>query len=53
VNIVCRPWVKPENYWGVYFDVTEKGKIALEKSGITIPFPQQDIHMFEENNNNK
>jgi small conductance mechanosensitive channel len=46
VNRVCRPWVKPEDYWGVYFDVIEKGKLELEKSGITIPFPQRDVHMY-------
>ncbi|MBN1493149.1 MAG: mechanosensitive ion channel [Candidatus Omnitrophica bacterium] len=48
VNLVCRPWCKPTDYWGVFFDITEKGKIELEKSGITIPFPQRDVHMFQE-----
>lgn len=48
VNLVCRPWVKPAGYWDVYFDVIEKGKLELEKSGITIPFPQRDIHMYQE-----
>ena len=48
VNIVCRPWVKPENYWNVLFDVTEKGKIKLEEGGICIPFPQRDVHLYEE-----
>jgi small conductance mechanosensitive channel len=48
VNIVCRPWVKPADYWGVYFDLTEKGKAELEKAGCTIPFPQRDIHVFQE-----
>ena len=37
VNLVCRPWVKSADYWGVYFDVTEKAKEALEKNGLTIP----------------
>ncbi|MCD4781780.1 MAG: mechanosensitive ion channel [Candidatus Omnitrophica bacterium] len=46
VNLVCRPWVKPADYWDVYFDVTEKGKIELEKKGCTIPFPQRDVHMY-------
>ncbi len=48
VNLVCRPWVKPGDYWAVYFDVTEKGKEELEKSGITLPFPQRDVHLYEE-----
>jgi len=48
VNIVCRPFVKPGDYWAVYFDVTEKAKVELEKSGISIPFPQRDVHMFQE-----
>jgi len=48
VNLVCRPWVKPADYWGVHFDVVEKGKLELEKSGITIPFPQRDVHTYSE-----
>ncbi len=48
VNILCRPWVNPKDYWGVYFDLTEKGKLELEKSGITIPFPQRDVHIYQE-----
>ncbi len=48
VNLVCRPWVKPEDYWTVYFDILEKGKLALEEKGITIPFPQRDVHFYEE-----
>jgi len=48
VNLVCRPWVKPEDYWDVYFDVTEQGKLALEEAGCTIPFPQTDVHLFGE-----
>ncbi len=48
VNLVCRPYVKPTDYWAVYFDVTEKGKLALEKAGCTIPFPQSDVHIYQE-----
>ncbi len=48
VNLVCRPWVKPSDYWDVTFDTLEKGKLELEKNGITIPFPQQDVHFYKE-----
>ncbi len=48
VNLVCRPWVRPGDYWGVQFDTLEKGKAELEAAGITIPFPQRDVHTFEE-----
>lgn len=48
VNIVCRPWVKPSDFWGVFFDLTEQGKLELEKAGCTIPFPQRDVHMYSE-----
>ena len=47
VNFVVRPWVKVEDYWGVYFDTTEKIKVALEASGLSIPFPQRDVHMIQ------
>ena len=47
VNLVCRPWVKPLDYWNVYFDLTEKGKLALEENGMTIPFPQREVHVYE------
>lgn len=49
VNLVCRPWCKPEDYWAVHFDIVERGKEELEKAGITIPFPQRDIHLYNEN----
>jgi small conductance mechanosensitive channel len=48
VNFVVRPWVKPEDYWDVYFDITSKIKLAFDKNGITIPFPQRDVHMKQE-----
>uniref|UniRef100_UPI0032165B4D mechanosensitive ion channel family protein n=1 Tax=uncultured Draconibacterium sp. TaxID=1573823 RepID=UPI0032165B4D len=45
VNLAVRPYTKPKDYWEVYFYVYEEGKLALDKAGITIPFPQVDVHM--------
>ncbi|WP_346855581.1 mechanosensitive ion channel domain-containing protein [uncultured Draconibacterium sp.] len=45
VNLAVRPYTKPQDYWEVYFYVYEEGKLALDKAGITIPFPQVDVHM--------
>jgi len=47
VNFVVRPWVKSENYWDVYFDTTENIKKSFDAQGISIPFPQRDVHMYE------
>ena len=47
VNFVCRPWVNTADYWDVYFDLTEAVKKAFDNSGISIPFPQQDVHMHQ------
>jgi small conductance mechanosensitive channel len=52
VNFVVRPFVKVENYWGVYFDTTEKVKARFDAEGISIPFPQRDVHLFQEISNN-
>ncbi len=45
VNLVVRPWVKTVDYWKVYWDLTEKLKLAIDEHGLTIPFPQQDVHI--------
>lgn len=45
VNFVVRPWVKRDDYWGVYFDTHERVKLAFDAEGLSIPFPQQDVHM--------
>lgn len=44
VNFFVRPWVKTEDYWDVRFSLNEKIKIAFDEHGITIPFPQMDVH---------
>jgi len=45
VNFVVRPWVKTADYWAVKFDLTEKVKLAFDANGVSIPFPQMDVHM--------
>lgn len=45
VNFVVRPWVKTEDYWGVYYDLLQHIKEALDENGIEIPFPQMDVHL--------
>ena len=47
VNFVVRPWVKSADHWPVYFDTTEAVKKKFDAEGISIPFPQRDIHLFE------
>lgn len=44
VNFVTRSWVKSGDYWAVYFDTLEKVKITFDEKGISIPYPQMDIH---------
>jgi small conductance mechanosensitive channel len=44
VNFVVRVWVKSEDYWGVYFDTIENVKLTFDSKGISIPYPQMDIH---------
>ncbi|HBH28593.1 MAG: mechanosensitive ion channel [Desulfofustis sp. PB-SRB1] len=46
VNLVVRPWVKPADYWAVRFELTEKIKQRLDAAGISIPFPQRDVHVY-------
>lgn len=45
VDITTRSWVKAEDYWAVYFDLLENGKLALDAAGISIPYPQRDVHV--------
>jgi small conductance mechanosensitive channel len=47
VNFVVRPWVKSADYWGVMFDFTEAVKLRFDKEGISIPYPQQDLHLHK------
>ena len=47
VNFVVRPWVKSADYWGVMFDLTEAIKKRFDEEGISFPFPQQDVHLYQ------
>ena len=46
VNFAVRPWVKTADYWGVMFDLTEAIKKRFDQDGISFPFPQQDVHLY-------
>ena len=48
VNFICRPWVKTEDYWDVYWDLTRQAKEEFDKAGVSIPFPQRDVHLYSE-----
>ena len=48
VNITTRVWVNSPDYWGLYFDLTEKVKLAFDQEGISIPFPQRDVHLYQQ-----
>jgi len=45
INFTIRVWVKKEDYWDVYFDMTEKIKTEFDKENIEIPFPQRDLNV--------
>jgi small conductance mechanosensitive channel len=47
VNLAVRPWVKTGDYWGVHFDLHEIVKTRFDEEGISIPFPQRDLHMIQ------
>tara|TARA_R110000744_G_scaffold66321_2_gene135521 strand:+ start:21742 stop:22581 length:840 start_codon:yes stop_codon:yes gene_type:complete len=48
VNFVVRPWVKSADFWGVKFDFTEAVKLRFDQEGISIPFPQMDVHLHKD-----
>ena len=48
VDIVVRAWVKAENYWGVFFDMNEKVDKTFAEENLNIPFPQMDVHLYNE-----
>jgi small conductance mechanosensitive channel len=46
VNFICRPWSKTGDYWTVYWDVTRMVKERFDAAGISIPYPQSDVHIL-------
>jgi len=49
VDFVVRPWVKVDDYWDVYWDVTRTVKLRFDEEGVSIPFPQRDVHVYNQN----
>ena len=47
VNFICRPWTKTGDYWSVYWDITQSVKETFDRKGISIPYPQQDVHLHQ------
>lgn len=47
VNFICRPWSKTSDYWTVYWDVLRSVKNEFDREGISIPYPQRDIHVHQ------
>ncbi len=50
VNFVCRPWTKTGDYWTVYWEITRAVKEEFDRAGISIPYPQQDVHVHQASN---
>ena len=48
VNMNLRCWTNRENYWSLRFDLTKQAKQQLDEHGISIPFPQRDVHLYHE-----
>jgi small conductance mechanosensitive channel len=48
VNLNLRCWCKTEEYWDILFDLTKAAKLTIEAAGLTIPFPQRDVHFVSE-----
>ncbi|MBN2607340.1 MAG: mechanosensitive ion channel [Thiotrichales bacterium] len=48
INFIVRPWVNAADYWTVLWDMNEKVKLAFDDAGISIPYPQMDVHLHTE-----
>lgn len=45
INFIVKAWCKTEDYWTVYYDLLETVKIKFDEEGISIPYPQMDLHV--------
>jgi small conductance mechanosensitive channel len=50
VDFICRPWVHSSDYWTVYWDLTRQVKEAFDAAGVSIPYPQTDMHLHVASN---
>ena len=48
VNIVVRPWVRTDDYWDTYWAITKAVKLRFDEEGLSIPYPQRDVHIIEQ-----
>ncbi len=48
VNFAVRPWVNTADYWDAYFQITEAVKQRFDEAGLSIPFPQRDVHLIKD-----
>ena len=46
IHFSVKVWCKKEDYWDIYYDLQEQVKISFDKEGISIPFPQSDVHLY-------
>ncbi|TDL91394.1 mechanosensitive ion channel family protein [Meridianimarinicoccus aquatilis] len=49
VDFICRPWARSADYWSIYWDLTRQVKEAFDAAGISIPYPQTDMHLHVRN----
>src|SRR5262249_18800262 len=47
MNFVVRPWVKTEDYWDVYWDITRAVKQRFDEEGLSIPYPHREIRLIQ------
>ena len=48
VNFIVRPWVRTRDYWDTYWDITKAVKLRFDEEGLSIPYPQRDVHIIEQ-----